>query len=107
MAISIKEIMWSQLLRFKNSIDAFKTGSSYNTGSIYNEKERDEWRILQQHSAAKISKTIAEHFYAPNPLPAEMSQRLNERIESSRNQLLRILKEQNDSCVNDLPFVIQ
>jgi hypothetical protein len=101
MAPRIKENIWGQLLRYKNAIDRFKIENSSN------EKERDEWRVLHQHSAAKISKTIAEHFYAPNSLPPEMSQRLNERIESSRNQLLKILKEHNDSFANDLPFVIQ
>lgn len=71
-----------------------------------NERKETEWQIIQEHSLAKITKNMAEKEYAPEPLPPELSYTLNKRIETSRNQLIRILREQNDIFGNDKTLVI-
>lgn len=68
----------------------------------HDERDKAEWLVIRQHSLAKTSKTLAEQYYAPQPLPPELSQNLNARIETSRTQLIRILKEQNDVFHQDL-----
>jgi len=84
-----KEKGWKQLVTyFTNSADRLQFQSSNNAS------KEAEWRIIHQHSAAKISKTLAEQYYAPQPLPVELNHNFDTRIETSRNQLLQILREQ-------------
>ncbi len=70
------------------------------------EQEKKEWEIIYEHSLAKINKRMVEKYYAPNPLPPVLSESLNERIENSRNQLIKILREQRYVFRNDEPLVI-
>ena len=56
-----------------------------------NAKDHKTWTTIYQHSMAKLSKCYAEQCFAPNPLPEEVSLKLNNQIENSRDLLLEIL----------------
>ncbi len=58
-------------------------------------KDEEEWKIIYNHYLAKVSKSLAEQSYAPNPLPTDMCKNFSDRIEATRNQLLSILKQEN------------
>ena len=84
-----KENAWQQLRTF-----FINSAGRLQFQSRNNASKEAEWRIIHLHSAAKISKTLAEQYYAPQPLPVELHRNFDMRIETSRNQLLQILKEQ-------------
>ncbi len=95
MTVQLKETSWpqlaSKLLASIGTINEYKHAK--NSTELRAKKQDWQWAIIYEHSLAKTSKSLAEQYYAPQPLPVELDERFNERIETSRNQLIAILMD--------------